>query len=147
MLATAEQVLDAAAPRLSREEELYALALVDAGSQALGGDGDARAFLAGDLVTEPAAVLRFVLGFAQTGRLGAVSGGLLGGGATDVLTALRGALATTKPGGSGGSTEIMAALRDLTADESRELDLFASSVSAAVQSRLVDRLQVLLLPK
>ena len=55
-LRSPQEVLDALAPKLTREEELYALAIADAAKSTLG--ADAAALISGDLATDPAAAAR-----------------------------------------------------------------------------------------
>ncbi|KAL1528435.1 hypothetical protein AB1Y20_009783 [Prymnesium parvum] len=56
---TPQEVLDAVAPKLSREEEIYALSLVDFARSALG--DDAAAVLSGDSLSSPLSPLRLAL--------------------------------------------------------------------------------------
>ena len=68
VLVTPTQLLDCVAPKLSREEELYAIALTDASSQFLG--SDARVLINGDVVQDPMAALRLLLRLVETGAAG-----------------------------------------------------------------------------
>lgn len=56
VLTTGQAALDAVAPALSRDEELYAISLVDFAKSALG--EEAAALIAGDLAQDPAAAAR-----------------------------------------------------------------------------------------
>ena len=64
-LVTPENFLEAAAPKLSREEELYALSLKDLVKETLG--EDAAKIANGDLIAEPRAGLRLLIALAASG--------------------------------------------------------------------------------
>jgi hypothetical protein len=66
-LLTPTEVLDAVAPKLTREEEIYALSLKDLAEQTLG--KDAGVVINGDVVGKPVAAARFLLSFAATGKV------------------------------------------------------------------------------
>ena len=59
--------IEAAAPKLTREEELYAISLTDLASQTLG--RDVATVVNGDVLVEPLAVLRLVLTALSQGEL------------------------------------------------------------------------------
>jgi len=65
VLVTPEALIKAAAPKLSREEELYALSLKDITSSTFG--PDAAAVIIGDGVTDPQSTLRFLIALAASG--------------------------------------------------------------------------------
>ena len=65
-LKTPAEVLEALAPKLTREEELYALSIVDLAKQTLG--DDAAVLISGDAVLEPRAAVRVLLAVLGTGR-------------------------------------------------------------------------------
>jgi len=65
-LKTPQEVLEAVAPKLSLEEELYALSIVDLAKGTLG--DDAGIVISGDAVLEPRAAARLVLAVLSTGR-------------------------------------------------------------------------------
>jgi hypothetical protein len=67
VVATPQKLLDTLAPELSREEELYALSLVDLASSALG--KDAGILVAGDAFLEPEAVARLALTVLTSGAV------------------------------------------------------------------------------
>ena len=145
VLATPTQLLDSVAPKLSREEELYALALSDASAQFLG--NDARSVVNGDAAQDPLAALRLLVRFAQTGAAGKVLPGLAQLG--PLGSTLSNLWALVSGGGSGPvqSTaqldELLAALGALEPAEQAALNEFGGRVGAELQSRLVTRLQVL----
>ncbi|KAJ1474300.1 hypothetical protein T484DRAFT_3645222 [Baffinella frigidus] len=62
-----QEVLDAIAPKLTRDEELYAISLADLASSALG--KDAATIVAGDALLDPRAAPRLLLTLLRTGRL------------------------------------------------------------------------------
>ena len=66
IITTPEAIINAAAPKLSLEEEIYALSLVDLVGESLG--MDVRAVVAGDVVTDPQGLLRVVMQFASSGQ-------------------------------------------------------------------------------
>ena len=65
VVVTPEKLVDILAPELSREEELYAISLVDLASTTLG--KDAGVLVAGDAFLEPQAVGRLALGVLTSG--------------------------------------------------------------------------------
>jgi len=138
---TPTELIEQISPKLTMEEELYALSLVDASAQLLG--SDARAFFSGDLVTDPQSVLRFALSFAATGKLGP---GLLSSDVVSALTpffqrvnsSLGGSASAGKDGG-----DIVAAIEALDDQETATLNAWVEEISTAVQQRVVSRLEVL----
>lgn len=139
VFATPTELIDQISPKLSMEEELYALSLVDASAQLLG--NDARAFFSGDLVTDPQSVLRFALSFASTGKIGP---GLLPGDVVSALTPffqrVNSSLGCNASAGkdSGG---IVAAIEALDDQETATLNAWVEDISTAVQQRVVSRLE------
>lgn len=162
VMCTPIQLLDTACPKLTREEELYCLALVDTTSSVLG--SDARAFISGEVVQDPRAVGRFLLGFAQSGSLGQLLQGL--GVDGSVLAGLDGlVVAAAQAGGvrvppskeaissstgldkqhhSLSSQDLGAAVTALAPKEKEVLTSWLREVSGSLQKRVVNRLQVLL---
>jgi aarF domain-containing kinase len=65
VVVTPLKLIDALVPELSREEELYAISLVDLVSSALG--KDAGVLVAGDAFLDPQAVGRLALGVLTSG--------------------------------------------------------------------------------
>lgn len=69
-LKTPQEVIEALAPKLSREEELYVLSIVDLIKCTVG--DDAGVLISGDVVLEPRAASRLLLAALSTGRLPAL---------------------------------------------------------------------------
>jgi aarF domain-containing kinase len=154
--ASPSQVLDAAAPKLTREEELFAISLADLAQGTLG--PDAATLLAGDGLLEPAATASLLLSAFATGQLpGSTDGNVLA-----LANAVRSQLA---PAGSGVSTvftvngasedlsknttetenesldDVIAAVRDLTPDETAVLQGAATRVAENLWNLVVSRLE------
>jgi len=132
-LKTPEEVLEAVAPKLSRDEELYALSVADLVKATVG--DDAGVVISGDAVLEPRAAARLLLAVLSTGRAPALD--QLPAPVVEltkqVLAALNGGQ-TERNGGdtSGGNRdELLNAIANL---EPRERD-----VLAAEAQNLLDR--------
>jgi len=66
VVTTPEAVINAAAPKLTLEEEIYALSLVDLVGESLG--PDVGAVVAGDVITDPQGLMRVLMQFASSGQ-------------------------------------------------------------------------------
>jgi aarF domain-containing kinase len=135
--------LDVAAPKLSREEELYALSLSDLASQSLG--KNAGEVVNGNLLLEPTASLRFLLSIASTGQLpslgGSVSTEQIAKFLSGVLDRVRGTDGSV--GDNAEFEEILAGLKGLSEEESAVLQATAGTVVNRLVDKLIDRLQPL----
>lgn len=69
IVANSQKVLDTLAPKLTRDEELFALSLVDIVKEVAG--DDAAVVLSGDSILEPTAAARFLFAAAASGADGA----------------------------------------------------------------------------
>ena len=157
VFASPAKVLDAVAPRLSREEELFALALGDLAEGTLG--SDVATLVAGDAIADPGAIAALALDALANGAV--VPGG---GGGFDaralaenpqfaaVARGVREQLRPAKESGDlegdlGGSAaassteEIAAALGELTAEERATLDAATTRVLDAAWAKIVARLE------
>ena len=147
VFAAPSRVLEAAAPKLTREEELFAISLSDLARGTLG--ADAAAILAGDALLEPEATASLMLGVLASGR----APGLDNPQVATLARALREQLAPAEAkgaeegaeeGAEGGADpleEIVAAVRDLTPEESETLRAAATRVGDALWERLTERLE------
>jgi len=156
VLTTPQRLLDSLSPALSREETLYALALSDLCSQALG--RDAATLLKGDLLLEPAALGRLVLqlGQMQSGRVPPglqkllllidPNLGIRGNVAKIARSLTRGpapADPTLAPVDPQGLEELALALGDLQPAEQTVLSDFLSVLGRKLAASAVSRLQPL----
>ncbi len=138
VMASPAQVLEAAAPRLSREEELFAISLADLAQGTLG--SDAAVLLSGDALLEPAAAASLLLSVFATGRAPSAQDAQV----TAVADAVRAQLApAAAPGGDDAESvdDVIAAVRDLSPEESAVLQASATRVAEALWDGLVTRLE------
>ena len=147
VFAAPSRVLEAAAPKLTREEELFAISLSDLARGTLG--ADAAAILAGDALLEPEATASLMLGVLASGR----APGLDNPQVVTLARSLREQLAPAEAKGAeegaeegaGGDAdpleEIVAAVRDLTPEETATLRETATRVGDALWERLTERLE------
>jgi hypothetical protein len=153
-LATPNQVLEAAAPKLSREEELFAISLADLAQGTLG--RDAAVVLSGDALLEPEAIAGLLLGALATGDVPGTDNPQVAAIVKQVREQLKPADGSYKSfDGEGeegkeeesgeGVDEIVQAVRDLTPEESEVLQASARLVADAMWERFVDRLEAGLL--
>ena len=154
-LATPNQVLEAAAPKLSREEELFAISLADLAQGTLG--RDAAVVLSGDALLEPEAIAGLLLGALATGDVPGTDNPQVAAIVKQVREQLKPAEGSYKSfDGEGteegkeedtgeGVDEIVQAVRDLTPEESEVLQASARLVADAMWERFVDRLEAGLL--
>ena len=132
-LATPTQVLDAAAPKLTREEELFAISLADLARGTLG--RDAAVVLSGDALLEPEAIAGLLLGALATGDVPGTDNPQVAALVARVREQLQPAEGSSyrsfdSAGADGdengkengeGLDEIVAAVRDLSPEESAEI--------------------------
>lgn len=155
ILATPAQVLDAAAPRLTREEEIFAISLTDLAQGTLG--REAAVLLSGDALLEPEAVAGLLLGVFATGRAPLTDSPEVAALARSVREQLAPSSSTAASGGvsangegagaeNEGLDEIVEAVRNLTPEESAVLQAAARRVVEELWAGLVTRLESGLLP-
>ena len=83
---TPVEMLDYAAPKLTRDEEFFAISLSDAASQTLG--KDAAVVVKGDALLDPQAALRVILGITSSKSVGQISNPLVADISKSILNAL-----------------------------------------------------------
>jgi aarF domain-containing kinase len=128
-------VVDAAAPALDRNEEVYALSLVDLAKSVLG--ADAAAVLTGEAWDQPQAVARLLLSLLATGRPV---------GTTDLQAAAATAAHAVGPAPGGDQPvlrELQDALRGLGTEEQEALRQMAVDLATQLWGRLVGRVSSL----
>uniref|UniRef100_A0A0G4HXJ7 Protein kinase domain-containing protein n=1 Tax=Chromera velia CCMP2878 TaxID=1169474 RepID=A0A0G4HXJ7_9ALVE len=146
------QFLDLAAPKLSREEELYAISLTDLAKQTLG--EDASVVVNGNALLDPRAASRFFLNVIGTGNLPSGLSSLVPAGAVERVAVPLLRLMSRTGGGTGGETggvpsgsddqgmrELSESLRKLDDVERRNLEEAGNRVVRRLVERVVDRLQ------
>ena len=152
MFATPAQVLDAAAPKLTREEEIFAISLSDLAEGTLG--RDAAVLLSGDALLEPEAVAGLLLGVFATGQAPMSDSPEVAALAQRVREQLAPASSSSAgevsvSGGEGaaaekegeGLDEIVEAVRNLTPEENEVLQASARRVVEELWAGLVARLE------
>jgi aarF domain-containing kinase len=145
VLASAASLLEAAAPKLSREEEVYALTLKDL-VKGLAGD-DVAAVAAGDALQEPETLGRLVLAALASGRAPGLDNPQL----KELAQSLRGQLLPAEATATSGESEkalaeVTAAVAGLSQAEAETLSSLGSNLVTALAERLVRRLHPLLPP-
>ncbi|KAJ1443504.1 ABC1 family-domain-containing protein [Ochromonadaceae sp. CCMP2298] len=142
---TAKQLLDGAAPKLSREEELYAISLTDLAVQTLG--ADAGVVVNGNALLDPRAASRFLLSIASSGQLpglGAILTSAQLRGISDRLRPLLGGTDAVPTGKGEGLTELVSGLGGLTAEEEVILQETSNSILLKIADKFIGRMQTLL---
>jgi len=140
VLASPAQVLEAAAPKLSREEELFAISLADLAQGTLG--SDAAVLLSGDALLEPAAAASLLLSVFATGQAPAAQDAQVVAIADAVRAQLAPAAASEERDAESESVDdVIAAVRDLSPEESAVLQASATRVAEALWDGLVERLE------
>jgi len=129
------KLLEALAPKLDREDELYVLSLADLAKETLG--EDAAKLVSGDALLEPTAIARFILAVLATGRL---PGG-------DSAEAIRVAQSLRQSLGSAGADDeesmnaAMEALSQLSEDEQATVQDLGRELVAKLWARQLERLE------
>jgi len=151
VLASPQELIDAVAPKLSREEELYAISLTDLARSTLG--DNAASLVSGEVLSNPLSPLRLLLsGRSQADKTSTGSGdsnmALVAGAARQLSRLL-----PAEGGGPTGSAvaaaesssvdELLASLTELEDEEQRVAQAVADQISEAIQGRLVERAGVL----
>ena len=147
VLVSSSALVETAAPKLSREEELYALSLVDLAREI--GGADLAAVFNGDFISDPAAAARILVQFAN------------GGGVSSLLSSfpegIKGALITASSVAESANIgdkyfkenqrifmDVSEGMEDLDSAERAVMDEFVGSVILQLRERLLVRLQSLL---
>ena len=140
--ASPRRVLDLTAPKLTREEELFAISLGDLVGGLVG--KNAATVLTGDALLEPDAVAGLLLGILASGRTPLGNDERLLSLAKSTQKQLQVAETTSYdvegPNEDGGFDELLDAVNDLTPEESAVLRACGEEVVDALWERLVDRL-------
>jgi len=138
-LASPQAALDALAPKLSRDEELYAISLADLAKGALG--PDAATLVAGDALIDPPAVGRVLQQVLRTGQLPEQFPAALSAPLAQLLAVFSGAAPAAAPGGEEMQLdELAGAVAGLSAEERALLDDAGSELAARAWDRALARL-------
>lgn len=138
---TSAELVDKAAPKLTREEELYALSLVDLVSQSAG--ADAASVVSGDVAMEPSAAARLLVRIVSSGDSPLRRTPLV----SELVSALNQVLGgrTREPGSSSVNDEnlqdITKTLSSLSSTESDVLRKFVTEIVENLRDRLFGRLR------
>ena len=164
LIVSTEELVENLAPKLTREEELYAISLTDLVKSTLG--PDAAAVVSGELVTSPLSALRLLLAAlaaapAGGGDAAAPAGAAAGPSVPPAVAQAARQLADALPGGGGAALaaadfaassdgtatmsvdDLAAAVGELGADERAALDESAGRVAEELQRRLNERVEAL----
>ena len=147
VFASPARVLELTAPKLSREEELFAISLGDLVTGVAG--KNAATILTGDALMEPDAIAGLLLGILASGRSPLGNDERLLSLARSTRKQLESAEVTIyddarNSNSDGGFDELLDAVNDLTAEESAVLRACGQEVVDALWSSLLDRLSPLL---
>lgn len=148
VLVSSSELVETAAPKLSLEEELYALSLVDLARES--GGADLASVINGDSVSDPAATARILVQFVNGGSLSTLIAPLPEN-VKSVMNSAVSAAATVSGGGATASEEgghhvfmdISEGVDGLDPTERAVLDDFLGDVNERLRERLIQRLQVL----
>ena len=163
LIVSTEELVENLAPKLTREEELYAISLTDLVKSTLG--PDAAAVVSGELVTSPLSALRLLLAALAAAPAGgdaaAPAGADAGVSVPPAVAQAARQLADALPGGGGAALaaadfaassdgtatmsvdDLAAAVGELGADERAALDESAGRVAEELQRRLNERVEAL----
>ena len=137
------KVLEAAAPKLSLEEELYAISLTDLTKSTLG--SDAAVISSGDVILDPTAATRFLLSIASTGKIPLISSSQ----SIDVSKQLLRLISPSLKTNENNENEILKGmtegLNDLNDDETKILQDTLSNIVYRINEKVINRLQPLIL--
>lgn len=135
VFATPTAIVESAAPRLTREEELYALSLKDLASQTFG--ADVASIVNGDVFVEPLALVRVLLTAASSSNVPQL--GVLSQISSLILPRIRGSRGASE---SGDSVEhVVKELAGLSPSETETLRKSLLKVSRGIAAGVSDRLQ------
>ena len=141
---TPSEVLDIAAPKLSREEELYALSLSDLASQTLG--KDTAVIISGDTLVDPRAAARTLLYIVMNGEIPVLESVPAIKQLSSVLMNLMGGSSSNNSNSvhqEDGIQSLTKGISSLNQQEIETLQEFASNVGGNVLGKVLDRLQAL----
>lgn len=99
---TPNEMLEIAAPKLTRDEEFFAISLSDAATQTLG--NDAGVVVKGDALLDPAAALRVILGITSSKSVAQMSNPIVSDISKSILNALSANRASRAPTTMGSVT-------------------------------------------
>jgi len=145
-LLTSDQIINVAAPRLSREDELYALSLVDLVSQTAG--TDAATIISGDAVMEPTAAVRLLLQIINSREDSIQQMPFV----SEIINTINRVLPKNSSpipsdaleshvGDNQGVKDVTLAISSLTSSETEVLRLFIVEVIDALRTKLLTRFQ------
>lgn len=142
VLVSSSELVETAAPKLSLEEELYALSLVDLARES--GGADLASVINGDSINDPAAAARLLVQFVNGGsvsKLLPVPDGLKSA-LTSAASIVGGSRAGTTATGEHVFTDVSEGVDGLDSEERAVLDQFLGEVTVQLRERLIERLQV-----
>mmetsp|Transcript_5022 Transcript_5022/g.5151 ORF Transcript_5022/g.5151 Transcript_5022/m.5151 type:complete len:865 (+) Transcript_5022:87-2681(+) len=145
-LLTSDQIINVAAPRLSREDELYALSLVDLVSQTAG--TDAATIVSGDAIMEPTAAVRLLLQIINSREDSIQQMPFV----SEIINTINRVLPKNSSpipsdaleshvGDNQGVKDVTLAISSLTSSETEVLRLFIVEVIDALRTKLLTRFQ------
>lgn len=140
---TAKDFLEISAPRLSREEELYAISLTDLATQTLG--RDAGMIINGNMLLDLDGTSRMALRVLSSGQLPFLNNALF---STTQISSFFQSLQSLRGGGdqggsssTGGVDELVAGVSSLPAQEAAVLQNMVNTVLLRLNNQLIDRLR------
>eukprot|EP00808_Paulinella_micropora_P024115 g17880.t1 len=136
---SATKLIETAAPKLSLEEELYAISLVDLAKET--SCDDVVTMISGDSLTDPAAVAQLLVQFINSGSISQLLPALPDGVKSTVTQVA--SLCNIRAARQHTFSDISAALDSLTAKERAVFEDFLAVVNYRLRQKLIMRLQVL----
>eukprot|EP00808_Paulinella_micropora_P024116 g17881.t1 len=136
---SATKLIETAAPKLSLEEELYAISLVDLAKET--SCDDVVTMISGDSLTDPAAVAQLLVQFINGGSISQLLPALPDGVKSTVTQVA--SLCNIRAARQHTFSDISAALDSLTAKERAVFEDFLAVVNYRLRQKLIMRLQVL----
>jgi hypothetical protein len=138
---TAKDFLEISAPKLSREEELYAISLTDLATQTLG--RDAGMIINGNMLLDLDGTSRMALRVLSSGQLPFLNNALF---STTQISSFFQSLQSLRGGDQGGSStggvdELVAGVSSLPAQEAAVLQNMVNTVLLRLNNQLIDRLK------
>jgi len=144
ILASPQQVIEQMAPKLNRDEELYALSLKDL-VKGLAGD-DVASVVSGDALAEPETLARLVLALLASGRAPGLENPNVSQLATQLRSQLLPADASNADQNEASFQELLSTIDGLSDSEKTVLSHFGDSLVETIVSKSVSRLAPLLPP-
>lgn len=141
---TAKEFLELSAPKLSREEELYAISLTDLATQTLG--RDAGMIINGNMLLDLDGTSRMALRVLSSGQLPFLNNNALF--STAQISSFFQSLQSLRGGDQGGGTtstgggvdELVAGVSSLSAQEAAVLQNMVNTILLRLNNQLIDRL-------